>query len=252
MWAQGIAGFDAAGGSNIGSAVGPAIDMGITAVFPNNTLTYLSPNISGFSGAGQVRMAQKPGATTASNNSIGNGYSLTGNYAMGALSFGAGLSENNAEVGVDTGTVALTGNSNAKFKGRFFGAGYDMGVAKVNLVYLQSDVEGNPTAATINLKSDAWGLNGSIPLGQVRLVGGYYSGKIQTSGVETANATMYHLTSFYDLSKRTSLFGNYQSTNNDNKYGQGGMMFGLNTGSAVGRYTVGSSSAFTVGIRHTF
>jgi GBP family porin len=251
MWAQGIAGFDAAGGSNIGSAVGPAIDMGITAVFPNNTLTYLSPNISGFSGAGQVRMAQKPGATTAANNYNGNGYSLTGNYAMGALSVGAGLSENKFEQ-APAANAAFTGVSDAKNKGRFFGIGYDMGVAKVNLVFLQADVEGNPNANATNIKRDAWGVNGSIPLGQVRLVGGYYTGTVKTVGVETANSTMYHLTSFYDLSKRTSLFANYQSVNNDAKYAAGGMMFGLNTGSAVPRSTIGGSSAFTVGVRHTF
>jgi hypothetical protein len=51
------------------------------------------------------------------------------------------------------------------------------------------------------------------------------------------------------------LFANYQSVNNDAKYANvagAGMMFGLNTGSAVGRTTIGGASAFTVGVRHTF
>jgi predicted porin len=252
MWAQGIAGFDAAGGSNIGSAVGPAIDMGITAVFPNNTMTYLSPNIGGFSAAAQYRNAQKPGANTSTNNNVGNGYSLTANYAMGPVSVGAGMSENKLELGDDTTTTALSGNSNAKIKGTFLGAGYDMGVAKVNVLYLKSDAEGNPTATTINANADAWGVNGSVPMGQIRLVAGYYSAKSKNDNVEDGKATMYHLTGFYDLSKRTSLFANYQNVNNDSKYGQGGMLFALSQGSSVARYTIGSANAFTVGVRHTF
>jgi predicted porin len=252
MWAQGIAGFDAAGGSNIGSAVGPTIDMGISAIFPNNGITYLSPNISGFSLAGQLRNAQKPGADTATNQNIGNGHSLTANYAMGPLSVGAGMSENKSEAGATSLATALTGNANMKVKGTFIGAGYDLGVAKVNVVYLTSDASGVPTASTINAGGTAWGINGSVPMGQTRLVAGYYTGKSENNNVEDGKATMYHLTGFYDLSKRTSLFANYQSVNNDAKYGANGMLFGLNTGSSVQRFSIGSANAFTVGVRHTF
>jgi predicted porin len=252
MWAQGVAGFDAAGGSNIGSAVSPVIDMGISAIFPNNGITYLSPNISGFSLAGQYRNAQKPGADTATNQNIGNGHSLTANYAMGPLSVGAGMSENKSEAGATALATALTGNANMKVKGTFIGAGYDLGVAKVNVVYLTSDASGVPTSSTINAGGSAWGINGSVPMGQARLVAGYYTGKSETSNVEDGKATMYHLTGFYDLSKRTSLFANYQSVNNDAKHGANGMIFGLNTGSSVQRFSIGSANAFTVGVRHTF
>ena len=251
MWAQGIAGFDAAGGSNIGSAVGPAIDMGITSVFPNNTVTYLTPNISGFSAAAQYRNSQKPGADTATNRDIGNGHSLTANYAMGPLSVGAGMSENKLELAATT-HATLTGAANGKVKGTFVGAGYDMGVAKINVLYLTSDASGVPTSSTINIDNSAWGINGSVPMGQVRLVAGYYTGKQKTANVDSADASMYHLTGFYDLSKRTSLFANYQNVNNNTRFGANGLMFALNQGSSVARDTIGSSNAFTVGVRHTF
>ncbi len=250
MWAQGIAGFDAAGGSNIGSAVGPTIDMGISAIFPNNGITYLSPNIGGFSAAAQYRNAQKPGADTATNQSIGNGHSLTANYAMGPVSVGAGMSENKFES--QDGITALTGAANLKSKGTFVGAGYDMGVAKINVVYLANSISGVPTSSSADVDNTAWGINGSVPMGQIRLVAGYYTGKQKDTNVESAKANMYHLTGFYDLSKRTSLFANYQNVNNDAKFGANGLLFGLNTGSSVGRYTVGGSNAFTVGVRHTF
>ncbi len=251
MWAQGIAGFDAAGGSNIGSAVGPTIDMGISAIFPNNGITYLSPNIGGFSAAAQYRNAQKPGSDTATNRDIGNGHSLTANYAMGPVSVGAGMSENKSEA-VATTQTAFTGAANIKVKGTFVGAGYDMGVAKINVVYLNSDISGVPTSSSVNVDTSAWGINGSVPMGQVRLVAGYYTGKQKDTNVDSAKASMYHLTGFYDLSKRTSLFANYQNVNNDTRFGADGLMFGLNTGSAVPRATVGGSNAFTVGVRHTF
>jgi predicted porin len=251
MWAQGIAGFDAAGGSNIGSAVSPTIDMGISSIFPNNGITYLSPNIGGFSLAGQLRNAQKPGANTAINQSIGNGHSLTANYAMGPVSVGAGMSENRSET-VATTQTAFTGAANMKVKGTFVGAGYDLGVAKVNVVYLKADASGIPTASTIDAGGSTWGINGSVPMGQIRLVAGYYTGKSESNNVQDGKANMYHLTGFYDLSKRTSLFANYQSVKNDTKYGANGMLFALNQGSSVARSTVGGSNAFTVGIRHTF
>ena len=89
-------------------------------------------------------------------------------------------------------------------------------------------------------------------MGQVRLVAGYYTGKQKTANVVSADASMYHLTGFYDLSKRTSLFANYQNVNNNTRFGANGLMFALNQGSSVARDTIGSSNAFTVGVRHTF
>jgi predicted porin len=119
-------------------------------------------------------------------------------------------------------------------------------------VYLASSLSGLPTASSTDVDNTAWGINGSVPMGQIRLVAGYYTGKQKDTNVDSAKANMYHLTGFYDLSKRTSLFANYQNVNNDAKFGADGMMFGLSTGSSVGRYTVGSSNALTVGVRHTF
>jgi predicted porin len=244
FWGQGVAGFDAAGGSNIGSAVGPVINMGLSAIFPQNTITYLSPNIGGFSAAGQIRNADKP-STTVANRSAGDGYSATVNYTMGPVSVGGGLMENK----LDT-TVPANSTADQKKTGNFLGAGYDMGVAKINAVYLTAKEEGIPSVGT-TAKLNTWGLNGSVPFGAVTLIAGYYNGNEKNgAGTKVGDGKMYHLTGIYALSKRSSLFANYQSVNNNRSFAN--TVFGLNTGSNVGTETAGGSNAFTVGLRHTF
>jgi predicted porin len=268
MWAKGVAVFDAAGGSNIGSAVTPVIDLGISNVFNDNAITYHSPDISGFSAHGQYRLASKPGSDNPKGN--GDGYSATALYANGPVSVGGGMSENktNATSAIGLALLALDptllGNvslngliaSDTKIKGNFIGAGYDLGVAKINAVYMTSEITslGGTNvllSATDKVKTSTWGINGSIPLGSVKLIAGYYSIDAKENGTEINDSTMFHLSGIYSLSKRTSLFANYQSVKNTNKANHI-QLIGLNTGSSFRTATLGTASAFTAGIRHEF
>jgi predicted porin len=268
MWANGVAVFDAAGGANIGSAVTPVIDLGISNIFNDNAITYHSPDIGGFSAHGQYRAASKPGADNP--RGYGDGYAATALYVNGPVSVGGGVSENKYSVtsAVSAALAALNttllGNVSlnnllavdTKVKGSFVGAGYDMGVAKINAVYLTSEFTeingGNALlGATDKPKTSTWGINGSLPLGSVKLIAGYYNATGKDTGEEFLDSRMYHLGAIYSLSKRTSLFSNYQNVNNSNKTNHIPLI-GLNTGSSFRTATSGSASAFTVGVRHEF
>jgi predicted porin len=252
MWAQGIAQFDAAGGANIGSAVSPAIDMGLTSVFPKNTVTYLSPNFNGLTVNLQSRMGGKPAsnADDAYLNKLGDGYSGTALYSAGAMTVGAGVSENKAMSFADTeDTTDNTSGTATRTRGLFVGAGYDLGVAKVNVLFMEAKLKDMSDNSVIG-KQDTLGVNGVVPFGATRLVAGYYTTKSKDdAGVKNGKGTMFHLTGFYDLSKRTSVFANYQSVKNSDDTV---FPMGLNTGSAVRTLTNGTASAITVGVRHSF
>ena len=215
FWGNGLARFDVTSGSNLGSLVGSALNLKTTKVFVDNSVHYVSPSIGGLTVAGTyVLQDSTSGATIASATK--KDQSITANYDINGIRVGAGYMKSD-----------LT-------KGYFVAAGYDFGVANVNVVY--QDATG----------VSSYGINAAIPLaGALSATAGYYndSNSAATNKLLTGKGSSTQVGLLYALSKRTRLYANYQHTTD--AYGTN---IGLSSPGASGN--VGTS--VTAGIGHYF
>jgi len=216
LWGNAAGAFDVTGGDNMGSFVGSVINKSASSIFGDNMIKYVSPNINGLniglSYYGQTSAASAVGTTTK------NDYSVGATYGIGALSLGAGYGNRTDASGAGRVT--------------FLGAGYDLGIAKVNAVYLD----------TANLGSTT-GFNVGAPVPGFAALSahvGYY--KDSGNGANDGSSTQ--VGAKYALSKRTTLFANYQTTT-------GG--YATSVGLSDANYTAATAgTAFTFGVGHSF
>lgn len=186
-----------------------------------NSITYESPNLSGFTGI--VQVAFKESTTDGDKNS----YALGGNYAAGPLGIGA--------VFISAGTGNPSGAWATENKVFAFGASYDFGMAKAFFQY--TDIKNKDfVAAGVDAKSKIWQLGAAVPVGAGTILASYGELKLTEDGVE-GNAKDKVLSLAYDhtLSKRTDAYVGYMY----NKKSVPGV-----------EYKTGNS--FAVGIRHNF
>jgi predicted porin len=150
-----------------GAAVSTNLANGSGAYQPNGSITYTSPNFSGFSlsaqGNNQTTTYGSPSVTIKKSS----GYSLS--YATGALS--ASFASNTI-----SGAKAVNG----------IGASYDFGMAKVFISSLSQKDEDTAT-----------GYGVSVPFGAATLI---------ASGSTQGDAQNYELVAKYNLSKRTLVY----------------------------------------------
>jgi predicted porin len=227
FWGKGIANFDVTGGGNMGSAVTAVFMHGASGVFHDNAISYNTPSIGGLN-AGATYITNT-GSTARGSAVIDKGsYSIAGTYDIGSIKVGAGYSSLKA-------ADASTANTST-----FVAAGTDLGVAVVNVLYLSSSkTQGFDDTATAG-KANTFGINSSIPLvGALTGVVGYYS----TDGT-VINGSNTSAGVRYALSKRTTLFGNWEKATGNTILGLG------QNGGVPGQGTVGTIT--TVGIGHSF
>ena len=212
FWGNGLAGFDVTSGSNLGSAVGSALNLKTTKVFVDNSVHYVSPNLGGLTlAATYVLNDSTTGATIASATK--KDQSFTANYSVNGIRLGAGYMKSD-----------LT-------KGYFVAAGYDFGVANVNAIYQDAT----------DVKS--YGVNAAIPLaGALSATAGYYNDS-GTGAFLTGKGSSTQVGLLYALSKRTRLFANYQHTTD-------AMKTNIGLSSPFSSGVVGTS--LTAGIGHYF
>jgi len=216
-YAAGVFGFDVTGAHNMGSSVSSLLFQGTSGVFVDNAIGYTTPTMSGLSASGTYINADTQGGCPGGACAKGD-YSAVANYSDGALSIGGGYSKRKAE--------GMAGS------GKFGGIGYDFGVAKVNLLYQTSDLNGSST-----------GVNASLPItGALTLWAGYYKDKVGNEGGVEGTTTA--ITALYTLSPRTRLFANIQSTTGDTTLNKGT--------SSTGAVADAGSKATTVGVAHSF
>ena len=220
FWGNGLAGFDVTGGSNLGSAVASALNLKTTKVFVDNSVHYVSPNLGGLTVAATYIVQDSTTGATIASATKGD-KSVTANYAINGVRLGAGYMKSDLA------------------KGYFVAAGYDFGVANVNVIYQDAkDVDSVGISST--------GINAAIPLvGALSATAGYYkdSGGASTE-LLTGEGSSYQAGLIYALSKRTRLFANYQKTT-----GAMGTSIGLSSPS-YGSAAPGTS--VTAGIGHYF
>ena len=241
-----MAAIDPFGTGYAGDAANLMPNTGNAASRMDNTVKYLTPNFSGFTGEFAYGFGETAGSTkTASQIGAALG------YANGPLTLKLGFHSRNN----DTATA-----QNSTARNTLFGGMYDFGVAKLHAMYgIDKGVNSSPlrNAGTV-VGTSTVGLYGvpltpstdstdllvgvTVPFGAVHNVMASYIHKNDKTS-RNQDADQYAVGYRYSLSKRTDLYAAYAHIRNKN---------GAN-------YTVGSSieagsgsSAWNLGMRHTF
>jgi len=192
----------------------------------NNTVGYFLPsNLGGL--YGQVQVAAPQGVD-------GN------NYKGGRIGYAAGP----VDVAVGYGVTNFPGND---FKTTNIGGSYNFGVAKIYAFWNNNKFG--------SLKQDVYEISVGVPLGQgeLRASYGHADRKGGSATFNAADANLVGAEYVYNLSKRTAMYGGYGQIKN-----KGTATFEvLATASAATQATIpglagGKSSAFLVGLRHSF
>lgn len=193
--------------STINAALAVAgTDISLSGLDSNwqNSITYTSPNLSGFTIAVQARLSE--------NDDIDNGYAVALNYAAGPLALNATYED--API---TATSIALGTESADNKSWLLNASYDLGAAKLFAQYGQRDFEG------FDDKYKFFQLGTSIPVsnsGSVLL--SYSQGKLDDAKLQDLSLAYEH-----SISKRTSAYVGVNSTNIDGFEDERGTSFAV-------------------------
>jgi predicted porin len=185
----------------------------------DNAATYVTPNMSGFSAAGQYGFGEVAGNNTA--NSVG---AVSATYSAGPVFASIVYEKAKDAVGVKAADGEKT----------LVGGTFDFGMAKAHAAY--ELLKGGEAATEV--KKNVWMIGATVPVGAGAVVADYT--RITNSTVANANANQWALGYTYNLSKRTNLYTSYSQTKNDKlaTYNAGGN--GL------------TDKLFNAGIRHAF
>ncbi|WP_317202446.1 porin [Janthinobacterium sp.] len=218
-----------------------------TNLFPStqrakNSIVYVSPAFSGFTGEVNYALGEQAGA-----NKSGRQVGAAVAYANGPL---------NARVVYSVANNDLVGKVNETLaKNLLLAANYDFGVAKAFFAYGRDKGTASAVGGTVDLTSDVEVSNGRFtnnsnnilvgvgaPVGPAGTVMASYIRKNDTEA-SNMDATQWAVGYSYALSKRTSAYTSFAKIKNSN-----------NAGYTVGNATeVGTGDkAFNVGMRHSF
>ncbi len=204
--------------ANVRSSIGSGATTGVRA---SNAISYFLPAMGGL--YGQVQVA-------AGENSTGN------KYVGGRLGYAAGPVNTSFAYGKTYKTGVMTDDLIQYSAGVSFNAGF----ATFQGVFEKSDYAANNQKLA--------GVNVLVPLGSGTLKASF----VKTSGSVAYAAKQYGVGYVYDLSKRTSMYAQYGSINNDGN-NVNGAQFASSSGGPVAGYRRGeSSSGYEFGVRHNF
>lgn len=198
----------------------------------NNTVSYVSPKMSGFTFAyDHSRNTESANTAATKEDDSANLMSLT--YGNGPLTLSA----------IYTKLTKDSTAANDDVKELGFGGSYDFRVLKLYGTY-QTAAVGSAT------KNKAWQLSGVIPVSATGNVVVEVAGNKIDSTAASDDSKSYALFYQHNLSKRTMAYTGYQRVSNDNAASAG---TALNTAANGGLPTAGGSAGLLVlGMRHTF
>lgn len=219
---------------NAGGALAK-INRGFTYYWTDNSISYTTPNLGGFTGSLLYGM---PGVV--GNNTAGTTLSASGVYRNGPLvaSIGYFDSKNNA--------VAVNGsaapNTTSGQRAWTVGGKYNFGVATVGLTY--ADYRDPSTSGATEERTKFWDLGASVPFGGSAI---FYANYINSRDAVTStrNSQLYKFAVDYNLSKTTTAYVNLGFTRNNSAASMGVMNAGY---TAAGQ----NQTALGVGMRKAF
>ncbi len=240
--------YDVFGANGMGNAAnvyaGATLGSGAaTVVRANNMVGYFLPgDLGGVNGSIQVAAAENanpsagvytvdPKTGVVSQGAASTGVS-GGGMVSGSLGYAAG------PVSVAVGFNQTKTATNNDFKIVNVGGSYNFGVAKVLGLY-DKHTYGSLSYVTKQVSV-------SVPLGQGEFKAGYLMGNSSVSANSSKTIAGEYI---YNLSKRTSLYGQVAEATN-----KGASANGLGGGLSAADFTAGGKKAtgFGLGVRHTF
>lgn len=193
----------------------------------NNSIKYSSPNFGGFSGSFMYAFGEDKTATVGASKTV----SANLKYANGPLLVSGGYQ---SEAGARTATLKPA------LQNTLLNFAYDFGVAKVGAGFNRAKYKDIVAGASMAAQKE-WSLSVAVPLGATTLSAGY----AQSKGDDLGKSTGYGVQALYSLSKRTTLYAGALSTKAYDKLAAAAVV--VLPGSTIGRTT-----SYAAGIRHTF
>jgi predicted porin len=207
-----------------------SIITGTTSVRASNSFGYFLPsNLGGFYGQLQHYRGENDSLTAGGAEDNGNGFAGRVGYAAGPLNVALALSRtDNVIAGVDT-----------DIKQNNLGAQWDFGVAKL-MGHMSWDSAGA-------VDGRGWLIGGLVPVGAGEIRVAYSQYRTDVAAGTDPRARKFALGYVHNLSKRTALYTTYARVRN-NATSAAPAVAGAATAPGAG----GSSSAFDLGVRHSF
>jgi predicted porin len=236
-------------GGGIGASAGSYMDMR-----PGNEIMYVSPNLSGFKVLASYVLSND--LASLSTQVKGSLWSMAGVYSAGPLYVGAAYQNikfGTAGVGSQLTAAGLIGAGDT-LKAYKAGVGYwvtdDLRLVGVYEKLSSSFNVGNPANPNVVGRTD-WNIGGIYQFGGNNDVKLSYTKAGNSGGVASTGAKMIGVGFDHNMSKRTSLYAQYNKLTNDSA-----ATFGFNgaaTTAVVAASGPGVSlSGFLVGMKHAF
>ena len=200
----------------------------------NNSVKYVSPNFSGFSGSVMYAFGEDKTQAVGASKSV----SANLKYANGPLLISGGYQ-------TEGGTRTAAGAKPA-LENTLLSVSYDLGVAKIGAGFNRAKYKdvtlaaGNPLGAGAIDPQKEVSLSVSVPLGATTLSAGYAQSKGDTLGKSTG----FGIQALYALSKRTTLYTGVASSKTYDRLAAATQTV---PGSNIDRNT-----QYALGVRHTF
>ncbi|MDR3353238.1 MAG: porin [Zoogloeaceae bacterium] len=200
----------------------------------DNTVAYVSPNLSGFSltAAYSNNALLQENAGNSGDNRV---YVLLPRYTNGPI-----------DIGLNIHRIKSKDSSAVNINNYALGGSYDFRVAKVAAFYDQN--KWKDYFATNDLKLRSWLLGVTVPFGKHALLASYTQSKLKTNS-GNAKARQWALGYTYTLSKRTNIYAAVADITNDKKHGV------FQRTASVGDSSNGGSgyqNGVQFGLKHTF
>ena len=229
-----------------------------------SSLTYTSPDLSGFKVSAQYVAAAETATTSPTNK--GSNYSLSLAYNAGPITAAAAVVQiKGGSASTGTGAVAATATSSTfpvsgataddKIRGLRLGGGYKMDAITVNAVFERIESDITTLGARVDTqKSNSFYLGAKFAVSGSDAVKVAYTrrGEVGEGANKVANSQVSQWALGYDhaMSKRTSVYALYTKLDNDN-----GSSMGLSQASSATPVAAGAGagpSAFALGVKHSF
>jgi predicted porin len=195
----------------------------------DNTISYFTPNLAGFTGTVSYGLGETAGDNT-KNRNIGAGVS----YVNGPVNVQFAYQK------ADTfAAPASLGGGNGENRALLIGGTYDFKVAKAHLAFADNKID----SATGNNKDRNWMAGVSVPVGAAGTVLASYV-RNDVRDLAEGTSDQYAIGYTHALSKRTNLYTSYSYLKNDANVA-------LNTFDDV-KGAGANVKQFNVGMRHQF